>query len=754
MSDLVTRAALKAQLVSGTKLTQTKLENIVDTMAINSEVPSTTLYDRGCFWFPRQSKSITPSYGVTPTFTRSTTAKYMKLDGTWADAAIDTPAFHHIYNAGIIESAGVLLEPARTNLIIRSGDMTNASWTVNNAALALVTSPDGTSNAVSFTETSDGSATFHRAYIGATLAASSTYSCSVFYKPATNGRTKVRITVSGGPYLADIRYDCNSLIADVTNSPTFTASITPYPNGWYRLVCVGPSVTSGTPLFQFWSVGEDGNPTYQGDGRLAGYFWAPQVELGADASGPIITAASTVTRAAPSLTIDNLVMNNSGMLVVQTIMPASSVSCTLASIDDGTSNNFIKLSRASDGTFNANITGAGTSTFNSTISKVFENNEEVTSGVSFEASNTVAAIKGNAGTVDTAMTLPVNLTRISFDPAINGCVSLVKLFEKQASNTTFVTITGQAGFIGPDSALLNYSDYCIKSTNSSRTELTRPYVSGNYEYSSPGSRLRFNCSYPEIALRFTSTTPEGSSQNGTCTVLVNGTEFKTVPTVSTSGTEFTITIKGAGNRLIEFIWPTSRHLTFLGIYTYGTGAITAPVARPTTKLCCIGDSTTHGFYSSKSTKAWPYLLAGLKNWQIQNMGYGSSVIDASLGTLAANLAPDRCIYLIGWNNFNAQTPLATFKATMSSFVTNFRAILPTTKLYLGGPFWTSYTNTLTPANYRTQVSDLVTALGDSNTIFVNTLAASTNSLTSLPDGVHFNDTGSLEVATYLNGVIS
>ena len=125
-----------------------------------------------------------------------------------------------------------------------------------------------------------------------------------------------------------------------------------------------------------------------------------------------------------------------------------------------------------------------------------------------------------------------------------------------------------------------------------------------------------------------------------------------------------------------------------------------------------------------------------------------------LGTIVARKNPSKIILCMGYNDFSTQQSYALFGANAAAFVAEVRAILPTTKIYMGGPWYTANTNTLTPAGYRAQMQTTVTGLADANVIWLNTLAATTSNNPSVfTDGVHPNDTGHQEIATYLHGII-
>lgn len=83
--------------------------------------------------------------GPTPVLTRSTTGTYIDSAGLLQTAAINAPRFD--YDPSTLAAKGLLIEEARTNLLLRSNDLTNASWLKNNLTTAqTATGPDGVAN--------------------------------------------------------------------------------------------------------------------------------------------------------------------------------------------------------------------------------------------------------------------------------------------------------------------------------------------------------------------------------------------------------------------------------------------------------------------------------------------------------------------------------------------------------------------------------------------------------------------------------
>jgi lysophospholipase L1-like esterase len=738
------RAMLDLEFVAGPGI---QIDDVGGSGGGGSTAPLTPSFS----WSPQQSKSLIPSIGAALTLTRATIGKFLNAAGAWEDAAVNVPRFHHRLINGSVRSVGLLVEPARTNLLIRSGLITTG-WTINNLTAAPVTSPDGTANAFTLTESVDGSATFHRIFQSIVVPASTDFTISIFYKP--NGRPKFRATNSSAGLTFDAIFDTDSLSVAGLGAGV-TGRVEPFPDGWFRCIVSLNSGVGGTVLIQYWTFAEAAN--YQGSGLLCGTIWAPQCEAGTDASSPIITAATTATRSADSVVLSDFALGASGMLVARTSMGRNVSNVNFLSVNDATGNNVISFGRGASN-FASTVVSAGSATFNGTVDKIFGNNQFVTSGVSYSTGNTVAAIDGVLSAVDTSVVLPTNLTQIQIAPNLNGCLASLAFYDTQQPNADFAKLTGDFTAVLPNASAINFSDFAAIDSNSTRVKLIRDLTFINYEYSQPGGRIRFNTTCPEVRLRFTTDPLDGSSMNGIGTLLVNGVELTPVVMPASNGVEMEVVVTGSGNRLIEYVLPYSRAVSFLGLRTLGNGSVTAPAARPTLRYAFAGDSITQGFNSSRSSKSWPYLLANLKSAQVINYGFGSmtsaNLVSSNVGTLIAQKNPDLVICCIGYNDFGGQQTLVNFRNNVQTFLNQVRALLPTVKVYLGGPWYTPNTNTITPAMYRTEIQNLVTAAANPNTLFINTLAASTtNTPLGWPDSIHPNDLVSQEIANYLNGVI-
>jgi lysophospholipase L1-like esterase len=314
--------------------------------------------------------------------------------------------------------------------------------------------------------------------------------------------------------------------------------------------------------------------------------------------------------------------------------------------------------------------------------------------------------------------------------------------------------------IAANGAGINVSDYCGSVTiDASKISFTRPTVDGQgFEFANPGARVRFRTDSLAIRfkLQFTNLVTRLDTYNATTDIFVDGVkaaEF-TRSQGAAGGLTYLLDLGTQVERDVEVVFPYSASVDFTGLDLMPGSTLGSAATRPATRLVTIGDSITHGFNVSGETTSWSFKLGALKNWQVINHGYGGRLCVPSDGTTLAALNPTVAIYLIGYNNFYPQVPLATFKADYKSFINNFRAVNTTAKLYCMTPTWTPNTfGALTIEMYRQQIRDALTELGNALNILVEGPSLATGDLARFPDGVHPNDAGALQMANSLNSIV-
>lgn len=237
------------------------------------------------------------------TFTRASSGTFVGSDGVLRSATTNEARFDHNPTTG--KSLGLLVEEARTNLVLRSEEFNNGSWTkiaVTVTADAIV-SPSSALNADKLVETTANSTHYAVQSVSVTT---TSRTASIYLKAGE--RTQVRVEHSGNTGGAARRLIINLSTGAITSASTigtgglnsFSESIVSVGNGWYRVIStIDPTVTLGnTQALVVLTADNTGQATYTGDGTSGIYLWGAQLEAGAFATSYIPTTTATVTRAA------------------------------------------------------------------------------------------------------------------------------------------------------------------------------------------------------------------------------------------------------------------------------------------------------------------------------------------------------------------------------------------------------------------------------------------------------------------------
>ena len=228
----------------------------------------------------------------------------------------------------------ILVEPQRTNLVLRSEEFDNIIWSLGlSATISANTtiSPDGTQNADTLTLINAATSRIQQT-ISAT---SSTYTVSIYAKSSVSKKFRFRIITSG--------------TSQISND--FTTS-----NIWQRY-----SFTFTSDILRIEII----NESLAVAGSLD--IWGAQLEAGANATSYIPTTSATVTRNADVISktgISDLIGQTEGTVLCDINLTKLSESKALFVIDNGTTNEYINLIRVSTNIFRLSIKKTGTSAVN------------------------------------------------------------------------------------------------------------------------------------------------------------------------------------------------------------------------------------------------------------------------------------------------------------------------------------------------------------------------------------------------------
>ncbi len=298
--------------------------------------------------------------------------------------------------------------------------------------------------------------------------------------------------------------------------------------------------------------------------------------------------------------------------------------------------------------------------------------------------------------------------------------------------------------------LLAYTDCVAPSYVNGYARFQRP-LTDDYTYSMPGARLRFrsNAKIVNVMLRYNGLVTRSDARNTIGHVYIDGVfsaNFTGPYAIDVTGVHRVNIVNGsASDRLYEIILPYADGLEFGGVEVDAPYVVTAAAARTGDLMVCFGDSITQGFSATDTRRSWPFLLGEAKGYRCLNMGFGGRATIAADGTVLGGMGADLITVLIGYNDFAAQTALATFKANFKSLLTNINAVDPTVPVYVATPIVSATVLGIPLSSYRTQITAGISELAFAQVTSVDGSALC--SIGNLADGVHPNDTGSAEMAT-------
>jgi hypothetical protein len=185
----------------------------------------------------------------------------------------------------------LLVEPQRTNLALYSNALSTGTNVVDASTITanFYVSPDGTQNAMQFTETTDNSR--HGFYQYTTVTAQ-TYTASIFTKQTGRRYIALRSDITG---TATSSFFDLQTISVLSSGSGHTCSIQDFGNGWLRLVVT--FTASAGSRYLVWCGSPDGiNVVYAGSTSISQTFYGYQLEAGSYPTSYIPTTSASVTR--------------------------------------------------------------------------------------------------------------------------------------------------------------------------------------------------------------------------------------------------------------------------------------------------------------------------------------------------------------------------------------------------------------------------------------------------------------------------
>jgi len=378
---------------------------------------------------------------------RASSATYYDANGVIQTAAVDearTAAYLPDGNGNFVSAGPLLLEPAGTNLLLRSEEFDSSSWSNNTYVTPdTAASPDGTTTADTLAISTAGVWLFQ----DVTILSGATIAFSVFAKEATTSWVVIRISNQTQTSYRDIWFDLSSGSIGTeggTGSEVVTGigSIKQFDNGFYRIS--GIFTTSGLTNARIRIATVDADASFTRAGSV--YLWGAQLEQSSYPTSYIPTTTSTATRAADVSTSAATTVFESdwyrqeeGTVFAEAVTATASVNGIL-SLNNGTNNESVNSYRtATNGVFQirdgnvtqAFLTGAASASL------------KMSGGIGID--NFAAFANAVSLGVDYSGTLPsvdrLNIGALSTGNYLNGTIRRLTYWPTRLPNETLQTIT-------------------------------------------------------------------------------------------------------------------------------------------------------------------------------------------------------------------------------------------------------------------------------------------------------------------------
>jgi hypothetical protein len=384
----------------------------------------------------------------------STVGEYIPTTSTINSA----PRFDHNPTTG--ESLGLLVEEARTNVLLQSQNFSTSWINTGSTSTSGAIAPDGTATAFTVNE-GTAVAAAHSTHAVPALTASNIMTLSVHAKNVNARYVGLAISTTSSNNYGTVEFDLdgtgavNRTAVSGTGFSIISSSISAVGSGWFRCVAVialgSASVSDGRSTIYVsdgaGSFDNRGRTSYTGTSRTL-EIWGAQLEAGAFATSYIPTTTATVTRAADVASITGTNFSSFYNQTEGTVFADGSTSWASGNFvgsSDNTNNNRIFIGIASGPASRLLITTSGSSV--AAITVPYALNTLLRGAGGYKENSCQFAANGVLGTEDTNCTIPtVNKLSIgsnttSNDFFLNGTIKRLTYWPTRFASTTLETIT-------------------------------------------------------------------------------------------------------------------------------------------------------------------------------------------------------------------------------------------------------------------------------------------------------------------------
>jgi hypothetical protein len=373
------------------------------------------------------------------TVTRNTEARRFDSAGLVASVASGIPRLDYYTSGGVTGCPALLVEPAGTNLALRSEELDNAVWTnalwgnwANATAASSTTiAPDGSTNAEELTFTTNTSSRLQRI---TGIAASTTYTFSMYVMG------KAGNSYQNGIFLRIATGFNNALVA--ISAATGRVDSTVSNTAWTRYSVTFTTPSSGVNEFNVGiTVANSGtNP------NATMICWGAQLETGSVATSYIPTTTGTGSRSADVVSVSGAVSGSigqqQGTIYAEVDVRNFTNSARVIALSDGTGANAINLQLLSPDRIRVTV--------NLSSSNQADFSAVMPAGVNklalgYAQNNIALYLNGTSVGTDTSCNIPatnkVDLGSLNGGTILNDRIRAAALYTTRLTNAELATLT-------------------------------------------------------------------------------------------------------------------------------------------------------------------------------------------------------------------------------------------------------------------------------------------------------------------------
>jgi hypothetical protein len=378
----------------------------------------------------------------------STVGQYIPTTSTINSA----PRFDHNPTTG--ESLGLLVEEARTNLVLQSEDF-STTWAPTDATVTTnsITAPSGANTADTYTEGASGTPGVFQAVTG--LTAATVYTGSLFIKRGNNDWYRL-LFVDNSTFANGARAWFNTATGafgtaeNIGTGGGVATSVTPFGDGWWR-VSLSTSMGGGNTAFRFQVNSATADASATRVFSSVAYLWGAQLEAGAFPTSYIPTTTATVTRSADVASITGSAFSSwyrqdEGTVFADYGVGGGTQNRYPFTISDDTTSNRITLFNSGSTVLNARVTVANVGTNPGNLSVFATGASKVAIAVAAANNGAIAASNGGLSTAASPAAMPVvdrayiGLSHNGAEP-LNGSVKRLTYWPTRLPNSTLQAVT-------------------------------------------------------------------------------------------------------------------------------------------------------------------------------------------------------------------------------------------------------------------------------------------------------------------------